>query len=1276
MRNFNKSFASFFCASRCTCFFLAVAVATLLSSAAMSPARAQMSAQLTAGLQFDSVGGNVRLDDEFSLAERSFTVEAWIWLDHTTGDQPILAQLGSDKILHLIVRNGRLYFGFWTDDLEGASTLPAGEWIHVAYAYDLETEEQRVYLNGALDGQRVANGLFPENDRPLYLGQLYTLGVDGFAGRMLEVRIWDRALTEAEIEAGRFVTPAVETSGLEALFTFEEIDGDNVPDAAGTYTENVLSDLTVVTGVLAPSAWSDPTLTVDVPAGSLRDALAAYSISPAPHAPFDDAGGTQLSDGVVPPILIWDEPWPDVTGAWAEPLVAWSDAAADLTFIFEERVHVDRITLHALSNDVVDGIALPARIQVRSPGGFERELNVAPIDENRAIQALTLDDLELLTGELTLTIHNAGNMFALAEVAFDGTRVVERPTDNDGLSLAAQRYFGLDPAADDAAQLDIGTETDELAARFRFPEAADTYGVQAHLQWSEDLATWQPIAHAPAGVSGRNVAELTPPPESGRAFFRLRFTEPVPESAEPLAFALNQNDAPVDLTTAGLLDAISSPYSADDFRIVAINDRPVASESTFTTKGGGSIQIAADGSMTYVASKAAMAGETIMDSITYTVANRLGGGSMRNTINFNVTGEDDPPVATSPTLSLTQDEVLAISHSDLFTDPDKNDTHTFTSVNGAAPPAIGVPLALTHGTLVLLADGSFSYTPDPALVALPKGSTASETFTYTVTDSTDLSASGTATLVVVGLNDAPVAEDDFFRYDQLGERLPGLWLRRETGAFADFSTISDTEHAELYQYGIETEEEPPLDPWVLIGPTGQYADVLDGFIDIPETGNYTFSLQGGFKAELRIDDQIVATLDSDPAGAPVTVDGTITLEAGTHPIELRHIVATPAGFTPTEVTLELSCVKDEADTPAPLPLAAQLFWNRPFSTTYDPLANDTDVDTGDTLSITHIDGQPFDTSFELNSGAVIQRLEDGTLEYSNYQPQSEAVFIDTFELTTTDSHGASDTSTTTVEVIAHQHEEFSLTADSSTYAYSYFTLSNPSPEPFIYTSAIKGVLQGPFRMRPQSTYRIKTEYNVGVSLLQAKRLLFSLQANLTTLDPVFRENFVVQPICSSDGMARFSIENNNDEDVVITVVGNPGTISVNAGESREFEVTYASQVVVKVRDAILDVVFPGDAPCGADFDFTVDSLCTSTNVAWLSVTNNNENDSYTIRLQSKLISSLATSYEEISPNQTKTFSINSQGFDLGGTEGVLYFKLDGEIIEGATFTFTEEDDGC
>ena len=79
---------------------------------------------------------------------------------------------------------------------------------------------------------------------------------------------------------------------------------------------------------------------------------------------------------------------------------------------------------------------------------------------------------------------------------------------------------------------------------------------------------------------------------------------------------------------------------------------------------------------------------------------------------------------------------------------------------GAAVAAPGSVIALAHGTLVVAADGSYTYTlsnTDPAVNALNVGDQLSEQVTYTITDGLGHTAQANLTLTINGANDSPTA---------------------------------------------------------------------------------------------------------------------------------------------------------------------------------------------------------------------------------------------------------------------------------------------------------------------------------------------------------------------------------------------------------------------------------------------------------------------------------------------------------------------------------------
>ena len=88
----------------------------------------------------------------------SFTVEAWI---KPTGypnpsDFSIVGLCPSQTTnfcLHINIRNTRLYFGFYFNDVAGATVIQLNKWVHTAFVFDVTTLRMTVYLNGFVDGQ-------------------------------------------------------------------------------------------------------------------------------------------------------------------------------------------------------------------------------------------------------------------------------------------------------------------------------------------------------------------------------------------------------------------------------------------------------------------------------------------------------------------------------------------------------------------------------------------------------------------------------------------------------------------------------------------------------------------------------------------------------------------------------------------------------------------------------------------------------------------------------------------------------------------------------------------------------------------------------------------------------------------------------------------------------------------------------------------------------------------------------------------------------------------
>jgi VCBS repeat-containing protein len=160
--------------------------------------------------------------------------------------------------------------------------------------------------------------------------------------------------------------------------------------------------------------------------------------------------------------------------------------------------------------------------------------------------------------------------------------------------------------------------------------------------------------------------------------------------------------------------------------------------------------------------QALKAGQTVTDTFTYTVSDENSaphlhgifgffsrGHSDTATVTVTLTGVNDAPVAVEDKPVISEDAGSTV------VDVLANDT----DVDGDALKVTAVTGAPTLGAIAV-ADGVVTYTPNAEAQKLGAGKTATDSFTYTVSDGNGGAATGTVTVTVVGANDAPTAGAD------------------------------------------------------------------------------------------------------------------------------------------------------------------------------------------------------------------------------------------------------------------------------------------------------------------------------------------------------------------------------------------------------------------------------------------------------------------------------------------------------------------------------------
>ena len=120
-----------------------------------------------------------------------------------------------------------VHLGSWVNSGYSLTSTTIGEWYHVAGVYD--GSEIKVFVNGDLEASSSYSGPIPTTTDNFYIGVDATTWVEYFNGSVEELSVWNRALTESQIQtvmndslsAAYYQT---NDSGLVAYWKFDELE--------------------------------------------------------------------------------------------------------------------------------------------------------------------------------------------------------------------------------------------------------------------------------------------------------------------------------------------------------------------------------------------------------------------------------------------------------------------------------------------------------------------------------------------------------------------------------------------------------------------------------------------------------------------------------------------------------------------------------------------------------------------------------------------------------------------------------------------------------------------------------------------------------------------------------------------------------------------------------------------------------------------------------------------------------------------------------------------
>jgi hypothetical protein len=172
---------------------------------ALQPGATWTSGRSASALQFDGSGGHAETAGPVIDTAGNFTVSAWVKLDRLNGWLTAAGQDGPVMSTFFLQKTGDSNrFSFSTAGGRALSTFRpvTGQWYHLVGVRDAASGVHSLYVDGIRHGS-FQQCLNPESTGPLSVGRGRFNGdkVDFWPGSIDEVRVWDRALSAADIAA-------------------------------------------------------------------------------------------------------------------------------------------------------------------------------------------------------------------------------------------------------------------------------------------------------------------------------------------------------------------------------------------------------------------------------------------------------------------------------------------------------------------------------------------------------------------------------------------------------------------------------------------------------------------------------------------------------------------------------------------------------------------------------------------------------------------------------------------------------------------------------------------------------------------------------------------------------------------------------------------------------------------------------------------------------------------------------------------------------------------
>lgn len=197
--------------------------------------------------------GLISIENSGNLINRTIqTIEAWVYptefqdnvwegtvISNESASGGYAISIGGDGQCRMILYSD----GNWESTTSSTGSIELDTWNHIAGVFD--GSNIYLYLNGSLLTSAAAGQITPSTGI-IYLGESVTNSGNRFIGRIDELSIWNKALTESEINANKDYQMYGTEDGLVAYYQFNEgYDSETINDLTGNEHTGTVENLDV-----------------------------------------------------------------------------------------------------------------------------------------------------------------------------------------------------------------------------------------------------------------------------------------------------------------------------------------------------------------------------------------------------------------------------------------------------------------------------------------------------------------------------------------------------------------------------------------------------------------------------------------------------------------------------------------------------------------------------------------------------------------------------------------------------------------------------------------------------------------------------------------------------------------------------------------------------------------------------------------------------------------------------------------------------------------------